>query len=339
MATPKKLPSGSWRAQGFYKDPVTGKVSRPSFTAATKAEAARMVAEYQATRERASKSIGLTVGECIARYIDARRATLSPSTARVYIQMQRLYYDSIAKIPLHRLTDEDLQIFVSDMTRAHSPKTVRNVYGLLSSAISMFSDRVYHVQLPAKNAIERNIPNDEEVKRLMELATPTMRLCIALAAFGTLRRGEIPALKYKDILRDQNAIYVHADFVRSIEGEFVYKEHPKTTSSIRIVPLPPQIIEMMGDGDPEEYIVKMTPAMVGKNFINLRNAAGMKCRFHDLRHYAASIMHALGVPDQYIMERGGWKSDAVLKSIYRNTLSDQSKKFADLTNDHFSGLL
>ncbi|MCB7523198.1 tyrosine-type recombinase/integrase [[Clostridium] hylemonae] len=49
-------------------------------------------------------------------------------------------------------------------------------------------------------------------------------------------------------------------------------------------------------------------------------------RFHDLRHYSASIQHALGIPDAYIMERGGWETDGTLKSIYRHTLKDKKKK-------------
>ena len=48
-------------------------------------------------------------------------------------------------------------------------------------------------------------------------------------------------------------------------------------------------------------------------------------RFHDLRRYSASIMHAIGDPDQYIMERGGWKSDKVLKQVYRGTLNEYQK--------------
>ena len=28
-------------------------------------------------------------------------------------------------------------------------------------------------------------------------------------------------------------------------------------------------------------------------------------RFHDLRHYNASVQHALGIPDAYIMQSGG----------------------------------
>lgn len=49
-------------------------------------------------------------------------------------------------------------------------------------------------------------------------------------------------------------------------------------------------------------------------------------RFHDLRHYQASILHAMGVPDKYIMERGGWKTDSTLKNIYQHTMSDKRKE-------------
>ena len=58
-------------------------------------------------------------------------------------------------------------------------------------------------------------------------------------------------------------------------------------------------------------------------------------RFHALRHYCASQLHALGMPDAYIMERGGWESDGVLKGIYRHTLSD----YAEQENSRINRLL
>lgn len=39
--------------------------------------------------------------------------------------------------------------------------------------------------------------------------------------------------------------------------------------------------------------------------------------------------------DRYIMERGGWASDEVLKRIYRGTMSDYRKRFIEQTNEHF----
>lgn len=46
-------------------------------------------------------------------------------------------------------------------------------------------------------------------------------------------------------------------------------------------------------------------------------------------------MHAIGIPDVYIMDRGGWKSDATLKKIYRGTIEDYKQKFVDQTNTYF----
>ena len=49
--------------------------------------------------------------------------------------------------------------------------------------------------------------------------------------------------------------------------------------------------------------------------------------FHDLRHYCASVQHALGVPDAYIMQRGGWGNDRVLKEVYRHALKIKYPKW------------
>ena len=337
MAKPKKLPSGQWRIQGYHKDNVTGEILRPSFTAPSKDEVRLMAAEWKASYDKSTPQ-KITVDECIARYIDSKRPTLSPSTLNGYIWMQNNRYQSIGKMPVSHLTNEDLQRYVSDLSRDVSVKSVKNAYGLLISAIGIYTKKTFKVTMPQNKALERHIPTDADIKALMDAATPKMRTIIALAASGTMRLGEIPALKYKDILRAQNAVYVHADIVHGPDG-WVYKECPKTSASVRVIPMPESIMEMIGDGDPDDFIFNVMPGTIEKNFWKLRNRVGLKCRFHDLRHYAASIMHALGIPDVYIMERGGWKSDTVLKSIYRNSLSDQSKKFAAVANDHFSKLM
>ena len=338
MATPKKLPSGQWRAQGYYKDPVTGKIDRPSFTAPSKAEATRMVAEWETQKNTAKKPVEMSVADCIDRYITAKESSLSPSTIRGYRKMQRNNYSDIGPKQLKYLTDEDMQLFVSRMCADHSPKTVRNVYALLSSAISMFTMRQFRVSLPQKQEPERHIPTDGDVKNLMAMADLRLKKGIALGAVGTLREGEVCALLYGDVDYSQSIIHVHADMVQNAAGEWVIKPSPKTVTSNRLIPVPQEVIDLIGTGDPDQRIVDTNPSALGHAFARLRNKLGLECRFHDLRHYAASIMHAIGVPDVYIMERGGWKSDTVLKSIYRNSLSDQSAKFAARANEHFSGL-
>ena len=83
-------------------------------------------------------------------------------------------------------------------------------------------------------------------------------------------------------------------------------------------------------------VVNLNPKQLSTRFSNALDDLGLyHFRFHDLRHYAASVMHALGVPDQYIMERGGWSSDGTLKRIYRNVMIDYKAKFTNKMIQHF----
>ena len=93
---------------------------------------------------------------------------------------------------------------------------------------------------------------------------------------------------------------------------------------------------MMGEGNEDDYILGILPSTITSDFINLRNRLGLKCRFHDLRHYSVSILHALNLPDAFIMEHNGYSSDSVMKSVYRHVLSDRVKHYNTIANDYFS---
>ena len=89
---------------------------------------------------------------------------------------------------------------------------------------------------------------------------------------------------------------------------------PKTFSSNREVEYSHFVFEKFSGTHGK--LVSMHPEDISKNFGKILKEAGLPpFRFHDLRHYSASIMHAIGIPDQYIMARGGWKTDTVLKAV------------------------
>ena len=54
---------------------------------------------------------------------------------------------------------------------------------------------------------------------------------------------------------------------------------------------------------------------------------------------SASIMLALGVPDKYAMERGGWSTPNVMKSVYQHTFSAEREKADKRIDDYFTGLI
>ena len=47
---------------------------------------------------------------------------------------------------------------------------------------------------------------------------------------------------------------------------------------------------------------------------------------HKLRHYFATKMSALNVPEADIMRMGGWETDHVMKSVYRHSMMDKQEQ-------------
>ena len=334
MAHLRKLKSGRWNAVAYSHTDENGKKKYVSFTASTKAEASRKAAEFMANKANEEEPQDIMIGQMLENYVKSKSNILSPSTYREYERCLK-NYKSLSHIKLGSLTNSDLQNFINNLSKDKSPKTVENIYGLLRSALKQYSNRNFRVTLPSRKAIERHTPTDEQVKILIENANPTLKTAIILGAQG-LRRSEICGLKYGDILRDFNALYVHAGIVLDREKQWVYKPYPKNASSTRRLILPKEIIDELGTGEDDEFIIKVHPSTITTDFINLRNKIGFQCRFHDLRHYMASIYHALNIPDVYIMERGGWSSDRILKDVYRNSLSDKMNSFTELANKYFS---
>lgn len=161
-----------------------------------------------------------------------------------------------------------------------------------------------------------------------------MEVPVMLGAFGALRRGEISALKKSDIT--ENVIHVSKTMVLDVSGKWIVKA-PKSYAGDRFVEVPQFVanafMELPGDG------IGMTPNKITSRFEHILKKADLPhFRFHDLRHYNASIQHALGIPDAYIMLSNGWGNDRVLKEVYRHTLSDAQKKMNSIAIEHFSAI-
>lgn len=338
MATAKKLPSGTWRVQA-YMGKQNGKKIYVSITGRTKREAELKAAEYIAQNHSSIDIRDLTVGQAIERYISAKEKVLSPSTIRGYRIMQRNNYGTIADAKVSKLNTEEMQLFISSLIGKISAKTISNVYGLLSSSVAMFRpDAVFRVTLPNKKKPRKSSPSDEDVQTLFREADGDLKICIALAAFGSMRRGEVCALKHRDI--QGNIAHVHADMVQTHNGDFVYKDYPKTADSVRDVLLPSPVIDLIGDGIDDDYVTLNNPDHVSHRFSNLRNRLDLNVCFHDLRHYYASIGAVLGVPDTYLSDFGGWrKGSPVMKEVYQNRIDTAAVQYSQLMVGHFENLM
>ena len=340
MKTPKatKLPSGNWRIQ----IQIDGK--RMSVTGITKTEAQNKAKQLYAGFKFEKRS-PFTVGKAIDKYIEAKENVLSPSTVRSYKAIRKNRLQSLMDINLSDLTSLDIQKAIGEeQASGKSPKTIKNAYGLLSAMLKEFKPNfVTNPKLPQKQKRDIRIPTEEEMVKIWHEAKGTdYELPILLAAWLGLRLSEIKGLMYCDIQGDY--VHIQRAMVRGPRGQVL--KGTKTISGDRWIKLPSDILSLIDCyvpkehwTDREEFIVKLSASKIYENFIKICARAGVEpCRFHDLRHFAASEAHALGVPNKYAMRRMGHATDNMLKTVYQHTMDDKQIEFDNLIDSKMSEL-
>lgn len=330
MATAKKLPSGSWRARAFAGYNEQGKPTYKSFTAPTKKQAEFLAAEFLAGRKKEQTAEeSRTLAEAYAEYIALKSNTLSPTTVREYKHAAERDFPSLMPLKLSQINQQRVQGAVNIMAATHSPKSVRNAHGLLSAVLAMFAPEIrLNTRLPQKVKTDLYVPVEAEIEQLIHNIRGTeLEKAVLLAAFGSLRRSECCALKDEDI--SGNVVSVTKALVWDENNTWVLKP-PKSDAGYREVTMPPFVVERLVPTGNQHRIVNLAPTTITNQFSKALERVGLPhFRFHDLRHYQASILHAMGVPDKYIMERGGWRTDSTLKNIYQHTMSDKRKEVED----------
>ena len=318
-----RLPSGSYRIQLQ----VNGK--RVSITRKTRKEAETAALNLLIGKVATSDRL---FGSLVDEYIADRENVASPQTIIGYKKIRRNNLTDLYDIPLNKLTNDLIQTSINRMAAGHSPKTVRNAVGLVSATLRVYAPSFrLQVTVPASKPVTYHLPTADDISALLALAGDNMRTAIMLAAFCSLRRSEIAALRAEDISGDK--IHVCRAVVHSEDGRDVEKG-TKTYSADRIVTAPSFVVDQISGRTGR--VCPITVATITREFCDLRDKLGLKCRFHDLRHYYASYLHAHNVPDEYIKKYGGWKSSETLGRIYRNTLSDYEEKYARFTADLFA---
>lgn len=331
MAKAKKLPSGNWRVL-VYAGRENGKPKYKSFTAPTKKEAEYMAAEF--TMSKKEKSDSITVKEAYERYISSKENVLSPSTIREYRRCAKKDLQSLMDYKLEDLTHEIIQSAINEEAASHSPKSIRNMHGLLSAVLGMFApEMAIRTRLPQKKQRDYTIPTEQEFLKLLEVSKGTaMEIPILLAATGSLRRSEICALISDDV--KENGVTVNKAMVKDKNMQWQIKP-PKTKAGYRFCPLPPQVVSLLKTK--QGRICPVNPDTITKEMINLRNKYNLPYfRFHDLRHYYASVCKAIGIPKKDIMLAGGWETESVLDNIYSHALPDKITENQQKIANHFS---
>ena len=313
----EKLPSGSYRVRKMYQ----GKTYSVVFDyKPTQKEALQAIAaELDKVKTKYDR---LTFKGAATEYVDMKRNVLSPKTIKEYTEIPKRFPDWFNNLPLSEISQVDINKVVNEWSKTKSPKTVSNYHGFISAILGTFRpDMKIYTKLPQKVKNEPYTPSQEDVKAVLNASKGTKyEIAISLACYG-MRRSEICALTVDDI--DGDVVHINKAMVLNENNEWVIKT-TKTTDSTRDIIISQELADKIRE---QGYIYKGEPNSITMYLTKIEKRLGIPhFSIHKLRHYFASQMSALGVPDADIMKLGGWQSDHVMKSIYRHSMMDKEEK-------------
>ena len=323
----EKLPSGSYRVRRTMQ----GKAVSVTFPyKPSPKEASKALEDKWSGRDR----LRMTFDEAAKEYINGKRNTISPSTIRGYESIRKTLPDVIKNRQLEDLTAWDVQKYINDLSKGHTPKTVRNHHAFISAILATFNPNLtLNTQLPQKTVKQPYLPSDNDIKRILEAVAGTeYEIPFRLACYG-LRRSEICALTPDDLEGD--ILTINKALVEDDKKHWHIKT-TKTTNSTRQIIIDSSLSALIRsqnriyDGHPGKLYKALQRTLKSLNIPSFP--------FHGFRHYYATTAHAIGMPDAVVMASGGWKTDAVMKRIYRHEKQDQvtemQKKYAAQFHDN-----
>lgn len=317
--TIEKLPSGSYR----ISESIKGKRYRATVKyKPTKAEARALIQE-----QLVSLKDGTPFATAADSYIKSKQNVLSPSTIRGYRVILNNIPPELKDCPIDKINTPMLQTIISNYSVEHKPKTVKNVNGFIISVLKFYGANIKSPTLPQRIKSTDYIPTTEDVKRILEEAKGTKyEVPFILATLG-LRRSEICALTLDDL--NGNYLTINKAYVENEHGDFEIKT-TKTVSSTRIIMVPDYVANLIRQ---QGLIYDSSPHSIYSALKRYQDKLGIQ-RFplHKFRHFFASYMHDLGYSDKQIQEFGGWKTDAIMKSVYQHAM-DMDKIKQDMANN------
>ena len=246
-----------------------------------------------------------------------------------------------------------------------SAKTALNYYGCMKTMLAA-AVRMGHIEYNPMERVNRpkqkrkTLPNVSEGRAIALLhlilteAPRPLQLSVLLAILCSLRLGEVCALEYKDInanIKWTSGTLTVSRAMKYTPNTGTYIDAPKTDSGIRVITLPPSVLQILHAArweditnaidDPDHYydhayiihnrrgerVNKDTPS---KWFRAFADAHGFQdITFHDLRHIHASILVANNIDIAAIAARMGHSDPSVTLSVYTHALQPRDQDAAD----------
>ncbi len=339
------------RAQGW----LAGELKLIEFGEWTPPDARRRQTEVAAT----------TFDEFAREWIDhrlVRGRPLKDRTREHYLDIHERWFAPLHDRALASITHTDIERWYRALPDA--PTMRSHAYSLLKSIFRTAVSRRLVTESPVdvEGATSRARPKDitlltvAQVQALADAMPPRHRLLVLLAAWCGLRFGELTALRRRDLDLVEGTITVEQAAV-TVAGQRRITT-PKSAAGRRTVYLPPHLTEdarqhlaafTATDADalvfPGNDNLPLTPGQVyghaprfhkrtgkqlhpGNGFYRARHEIGRPdFRFHDLRHFAATMAAISGATTKELMQFAG-HSDIHVAMRYQEAVNDRKKELA-----------
>jgi integrase len=301
-------------------------------------------AEYLAGKKADRQKEKKLLRDACTEYIEQYRSRLSPTTIQGYEKIRDNNLQGIMDKDIYVLSAKDVDDAVAEECKKPgrtadsvlSPKTVRNICGFVFPIIRKYNpDAVEGIRLPEIKKIPARILRPEDV--YCAVRGTDIELPCLLAMWLTLSMSEIRGLtKSKSLSGNQLAV---VETVVDINGKPVRKPGGKEEYRSRVLNVPKYIMDLVNkvEGD---IICPLSSQAINKRLQRLLIKAGLQpISFHKLRHIAASTMVAIGIPDDYILAQGGWKTSYVLNRTYKHIFSPEQQEYTDMLDEKFAEII
>jgi integrase len=346
----RKRASGRWQATYWHE----GTQHAGPHTFPTKADALAWLAGEE-TDIRRGNWIDPRAGQIqFAKYAKdwiRSRPDLRPRTVMQYESLLRCHLiPAFGRIPIADVSPSQIRKWHAELSST-TPGAARCAYRLLRAIFSAALHDELLVRNPCRipragsdKVVERPIPTIPELRKLTDAMPLNLRAAVILAAWGGLRRGEVLALRRKDVDPLGSTIRVERALSELNDGTLLYAD-PKTDAGIRSIHLPEQAmheivhhLDSFVETDPDSLLftgrngTQLRPKSFVTPYLKARRACGFEYRFHDLRHFALTMTAATGASTKEIMRRGGHSSMAAALR-YQHATEDGDRVIAEALGD------
>ena len=311
----RKLPSGAWFCQLRIDGKSISITDMDYDTVQAKAYA------YKAgllKDKRAPKQI--TVGQALEEYIESRGNVISPSTLRGYKMISKHRFLGLQKRAVTSLTQSIVQRAINEEAALCAPKTLKNAWMLIASAIVQSGGESYSVKLPMVQKHDKAFLQPEQIPVFCEAIKGSVVEVPALLALWSCRRSEILGLDWSNVDLEQRRIKICESVVIGDAEKKVCKPTLKTSASVRTIPICQQLYDALSAVPPEQRcgkVVDLPHESMYKRINTICRRSGLPLvGVHGLRHSFASLSYSLGISAKAAMRIGGWSNDSVMLSIY-----------------------